>query len=570
LTLKADGSYSYELNNANSVVQGLNANQSLTEVFSYVITDADKDTSPSQLTITINGTNDGVTITGLDNQGPEVTVNEANLADGSSPDAAALTKTGSFSFSALDGTDDVSIGSTALITNGVYAGDDTVVTTAAYGTLTITGFTPVTDGTGAIIGGTFTYEYLLDDNTLTHASGQGINSLTESLTVTVTDTDSDTDTAILDIKVIDDIPTAAADTDSVQEDGPSVVATGNVLTGVDVSLNPDSNSTDGVADTQGADTATVTAVTFGQSTGTVGSELAGLYGTLTLKADGSYSYELNNANSVVQGLNANQSLTEVFSYVITDADKDTSPSQLTITINGTNDGVTITGLDNQGPEVTVNEANLADGSSPDAAALTKTGSFSFSALDGTDDVSIGSTALITNGVYAGDDTVVTTAAYGTLTITGFTPVTDGTGAIIGGTFTYEYLLDDNTLTHASGQGINSLTESLTVTVTDTDSDTDTAILDIKVIDDIPTAAADTDSVQEDGPSVVATGNVLTGVDVSLNPDSNSTDGVADTQGADTATVTAVTFGQSTGTVGSELAGLYGTSPSRQMAPTPMS
>src|SRR3546814_12560639 len=46
------------------------------------------------------------------------------------------------------------------------------------------------------------------------------------------------------------------------------------------------------------------------------------YGTLTLNADGSYSYALDNANSAVQGLSAGQILTEIFSYTITDGDGD--------------------------------------------------------------------------------------------------------------------------------------------------------------------------------------------------------------------------------------------------------
>ena len=61
-----------------------------------VITDGDGDTSTATLTITVNGADDGVTINGLSGEGAEVVVSDANLADGSSPNAAALTQTGSF------------------------------------------------------------------------------------------------------------------------------------------------------------------------------------------------------------------------------------------------------------------------------------------------------------------------------------------------------------------------------------------------------------------------------------------------------------------------------------------
>ncbi|QPN65983.1 immunoglobulin-like domain-containing protein [Synechococcus sp. CBW1006] len=156
-----------------------------------------------------------VTITGLDGNGAEVIVDEDDLPDGTTPNLGALTKTGSFSFTAVDGADDVTIGTTALVANGVYVGDGTEVTTAAYGTLTITGFSADTDATtGELVGGTFNYSYTLDDNTLTHSPGAGENSIVESLMVTVSDTDGDFRTASLDIQVTDDVPSITALTTS--------------------------------------------------------------------------------------------------------------------------------------------------------------------------------------------------------------------------------------------------------------------------------------------------------------------------------------------------------------------
>src|SRR3546814_8032149 len=40
----------------------------------------------------------------------------------------------------------------------------------SYGSLAITGFTPVIGADGSVIGGTFTYSYILGDNRLDHAS----------------------------------------------------------------------------------------------------------------------------------------------------------------------------------------------------------------------------------------------------------------------------------------------------------------------------------------------------------------------------------------------------------------
>ena len=78
----------------------------------------------------------------------------------------------------------------------------------------------------------------------------------------------------------------------------------------------------------------MSAVSFGGTSGVVGSALAGSYGSLTVNADGSYSYVVNNANAAVQALNVGQSLTEVFTYTVRDASGATSNTTLTVTIDG--------------------------------------------------------------------------------------------------------------------------------------------------------------------------------------------------------------------------------------------
>src|SRR3546814_6809862 len=124
-----------------------------------------------------------------------------------------------------------------------------------------------------------------------------------------------------------------------------------LVTGVQTCALPIS---DGVADTQGADGASVTAVTGG----TIGAVFATAYGTLTLNGDGSYSYVLDNAAQAVQGLSAGEVLTDSVTYIITDGDGDTATATLTITINGTDDGVTIEGLAAQGAELSIDEDDL--------------------------------------------------------------------------------------------------------------------------------------------------------------------------------------------------------------------
>ena len=206
----------------------------------------------------------------------------------------------------------------------------------ATGGLVVTGFS--FDAATGI--GTVDYSYTLKDNTLAHGPGNnGENNFSIGFPVVVTDADGSNANASLDVTIVDDVPTAVADVDSVTEDGP-LVANGNVLTAAAVAT-PDANLTDGVADVQGADGATVTAVPRGEA-GTVGGDTAGAHGTLVLAAGGSYTYTLNNADPLVQALAAGQTLQDVFSYTITDGDGDVSTTTLTITIEGANDGVTIT------------------------------------------------------------------------------------------------------------------------------------------------------------------------------------------------------------------------------------
>jgi VCBS repeat-containing protein len=75
--------------------------------------------------------------------------------------------------------------------------------------------------------------------------------------------------------------------------------------------------------------------------GTVGVALQGLYGTLTLNANGSYTYEVDNDHPDVQEMTPEDSLTEYFTYTVTDNGGLTDLATLTITINGQNDAAVI-------------------------------------------------------------------------------------------------------------------------------------------------------------------------------------------------------------------------------------
>ena len=527
LTVDADGNYRYDLDNADPAVQALSDGDTLTETFAYTLTDADGDGTAAALTITIDGADDGVTIGDLTPaaQGGDATVDEDDLPGGSSPDAAALTATGTFTLSAPDGLDTLTAGGTPVIAGGSFT--PVTITTALGHTLAFTAYDPAT--------GTVSYAYTLIGPE-THAPGAGENDLFETVALTLTDRDGDSTSANLDLRIVDDLPTALADADSVTEDGP-LAATGNVVTGEDGGLGSDANTTDGVADTEGADRP-VTVAWTGEAAGTV----AGTYGILTVDADGNYRYDLDNTDPAVQALSDGDTLTESFAYTATDADGDSTAAALTITIDGADDGVTIGDLTPaaQGGDAVVDEDDLPGGSSPDAAALTATGSFTLSAPDGLDTLTASGTPVIAGGSFA--PVTITTALGHTLAFTAYDPAT--------GTVSYAYTLTGPEA-HAPGAGENDLFETVALTLTDSDGDSTTAGLDLRIVDDVPEATADTDEVAEDGP-LAATGNVVTGLDGGLGSDANTTDGVADTEGADRP-VTVAWTGEAAGTV----AGTYG-------------
>ena len=74
------------------------------------------------------------------------------------------------------------------------------------------------------------------------------------------------------------------------------------------------------------------------STANVGNLVPGAYGSVTINGNGSWTYNLDNGDDDTQALAQGESVTETFSYMVTDEHGATSTSTLTITIIGTNDG----------------------------------------------------------------------------------------------------------------------------------------------------------------------------------------------------------------------------------------
>ncbi|KKA08555.1 type I secretion target [Pseudomonas ogarae] len=474
LVLNPNGTYTYTLNTSDPQFVALHGGGSGTETFTYTLTDADGDTSTANLVLQVHNNDDPVIITGLDTEGGELTVQEKNLSDGSSPDASALTQSGTFTVTALDGVQTLSVGGINVVTGGVAAGFPQSITTALGNTLTITGYNATT--------GVVSYSYTLLDNEA-HPNANGANSLSEQFAVVVTDDNGTTANGNLDVNIVDDLPKAVDDSNASTASETNLTLTGSVLTN----------------DTQGADHVASGPITPGTFTGT--------YGTLVLNADGSYTYTLNTADADFKDLHGGGNGSETFTYTLTDADGDTSTANLVLQVHNNDDPVIITGLDTEGGELTVQEKNLSDGSSPDASALTQSGTFTVTALDGVQTLSVGGINVVTGGVAAGFPQSITTALGNTLTITGYNATT--------GVVSYSYTLLDNEA-HPNANGANSLSEQFAVVVTDDNGTTANGNLDVNIVDDLPTAHADSASVDEGG---TVSGNVL-------NNDEGGADGPA--------------------------------------------
>ncbi|MBW2810582.1 VCBS domain-containing protein [Escherichia coli] len=540
LILRADGSYTYQLNNNNTDVNALKDNQSLQDVFSYTITDGDGDKSTATITITINGHTDGA---------PNVVITDHNgsaLGANSIAENATTPVQGEFTVNAADGLKSITIGGTTILTSELLDLSPTTPKTIAgtEGTLTLTDYDPVT--------GKVSYSYQQSDSSKDHSGGD--TSVSDTFPIVVTDNANESSAATnLVILITDTAPEAKADTGTVTEDGAALE--GNVITG------GSSNSTD-VADSLGADATQVTGVSKGSSTteqtGNVGGTgLAGDYGTLILNSDGSYSYTVDPNNATVNALKDGGKLTETFSYTIKDADGDWSTTTLTITINGHTDGVpSITPNDengnNVGGQITVYESGLSTGSNASAASESASGTIQINAGDGLSSINIGGQTFSLSqlqSLSSSNPSAAINVAGGTIVLNGFTANSSVGGIPTSGSLSYTYTLN-NAQTHSAVGNDGLLLSGIPLSVTDAGGVTTTGSLVVQVIDDVPTAVADTGSLSEGGVlSVLAADGVLTN-------DTAGADGWVNT-GAVVGVVSGDTATNSAGGVGGRIDGQYG-------------
>ncbi|RTM02383.1 MAG: hypothetical protein EKK31_20090, partial [Hyphomicrobiales bacterium] len=440
--------------------------------------------------------------------GGDTTVNEKGLpassgSEGSGEAAApgadgdpSEHNTGTFTINSPDGIGSVTING-QVISGAALANSGSTpieITTPLGNTLTINGYNAAT--------GQVNYTY-----TLLHAQHQpspGTDSSFDDITVTVTDGNGDVSLpGTLSVQIVDDVPTANADANSVAG-GSHAEISGNVITGAgetDPSASADVKGADGASVTSAYGTGAAQDVTAG------GTTIQGAYGVLTLHSDGGYTYD--------RGANTPGGVTDTFHYTLTDGDGDQSDTTLQITIGqGTPELGDIPAAGATG--AVVNEAGLATGSLHDGSNATS-GAISFTSPDGVGSVSLGGNALSSD---AGNPTVFTAGPGSNGQVSAYYTYDSTTGT---GTIHYTYTLTADYLASAADNGANvEANPSFAVTVTDLDGQPANGTLTINVIDDTPTAKADTDAAQS-GETV--TGNVEAGT-------STHGTGAADTAGAD--------------------------------------
>ncbi|HET9976438.1 MAG TPA: VCBS domain-containing protein, partial [Burkholderiaceae bacterium] len=426
LSFNSDGTYSF---NPGTAFDDLAAGATRQVSFTYTATDNNGGASaPATVTITVTGTNDAPVASDASAGTTENTVLASSVPAASDVDGTVA------SYSLVAGP---ASGALTFNSDGTYS------------------FNPGTAFDDLAVGATrqVSFTYTATDN-------NGGVSAPATVTITVTGTN--------------DAPVAVVDSATAIEAG----GIGNGTAGT----NPSGNVLGNDTDVDSGDTKTVSAFAFGASSGTVGSALTGAYGALTLAADGSYSYVLDNANATVQALRSGDTLTEVFSYTVRDAAGATGTATLTVTIQGRNDAPVVGTA-----TATLSEEGLAganadtSGASDTTNSVTSSGTISIADVDASSTFAVTltapATALTSNGVaitWTGSGTGTLVGQAGAKTIV--TATIDNSGAW---TVTLSGPID-----HAAAGSEDLKSFGIGVSVSD-GTQTTTSTLTVNVEDDSP-------------------------------------------------------------------------------------
>lgn len=256
-------------------------------------------------------------------------------------------------------------------------------------------------------------------------------------------------------------PVANADTANTDEDTPISSAAPGVL-GNDT--DPDAGAVLSVTAILAGTSGTSTTVTAG------GVSIAGTYGSLLFRQDGSYVYTPN--ASTAQALAQGQVVTDVFTYTIKDEKNANASSTLTVTINGLNDAPVATA---------------------DSYAVAKNDTLN----------------VVAGGVLNNDTDVDANPVADTLSVTQVNGLGGNVGTPVAGTYGTLTLNADGSLSYVSGS-VGGVVDSFTYQVSDGKGGTSTATLNITVSDTntAPVANNDPYTTDEDTPLIIPANGVI--------------------------------------------------------------
>ncbi len=485
LTIGANGSYNYSANL--DAADGIADGESATDVFVYTLSDGTA-TTTANITITILGANDNPTAQndeGVINEGSTLTVENSDNANVSgSYDASGEhsgdvinTTSSSHKDSDPDTSNTLSIthiklsgGSNSTVASGSSYNSSGTAVTGTYGTLTI--------------GADGSYKYVANSNISGLGDGQ---SVTDTFVYTIKDNANATTTANIVIKVLgldsegsgNNNPVATNNTNSVNED--ATVSATDGSTGVTGDVLTNDTDADG-------DTLTVSAIQNSSGTsGTLGSGLTGTYGTLTINADGSYSYVAD--QSAADDLDSGDQVTDVFTYTVSDGNGGQDTATITITITGVNDApVAVDDTDAVLEDATITQTGAQDDVLNDDSDADDSASLSVINISHSN----GNTGSVSSGSTYNSSSTQIVGTYGTLNI--------------GADGSYTYTADQSAADDLDAGDV--VTDVFTYTLTDgTTSDNQTATLTITVtgINDTPVAQDDVGVIAEDSTLTVTNG-----------------------------------------------------------------
>jgi len=321
------------------------------DTMTYTVVDDDGKTGTADFTVEVTDTDPSVTA-------PNSTLDEENLPDGSNPIPANLTVVQDLDITKdQDDITDVSFDATTITglnALNLQSGGANITYILSNSNHTITANNGTNDvfiielgNTADASGATQNYTFELLD-IIDHPNANAQNTVVFPFSFNLSDIDSTVSGNSFHVTIIDDIPTA-------NPEATLTVGEGNIALSGMVALM--------VNDVEGADGATLSSFTYVNESGntvsgTLGSTMNSQYGTLTVNTDGSWTYTSDASESNESGTDAgdtNDFVTDSFTYLITDADGDTSTAIQSINVTDGADP-TIAPAD-----LTISEASLGTG-----------------------------------------------------------------------------------------------------------------------------------------------------------------------------------------------------------------